>query len=394
MTTATATPTVTLQGVVVPNAHVDPAAFHRYTRRLMTLMKSAAFAGLGQTDQFSILQTGVVAGLSIRFSGTLTTTHGTGTVATTARWPYDLIRATRFTANGQSNLINCSGWKLKARDIMGRGDLTDRGIAQGIGGASPGTSRTQGTLSLSGESWGVGQNVTAIADGAYAVDLNWYLPVAFDFIDLIGAIFAQTSSTDLNLAIDWAPPADLFVLTGSATAVLTGNFVCEAVLFTIPQAPDGGIIVPDLSAFHSVIQSRFLPVTGLNEVRLPGQGVGRQLMRVFWQVWNGAPSAPLPINAANFGQMGWRFGGNDTPEIFTDGQHLHYFNERLFGCDLGTLAGFAVMDFASENAFRDSIDEAAATDLRFLCEILPAVTLSSPFIEHVQETIFAGAVGA
>lgn len=395
---ATDVPTVSLQGVVVPRSSVNPQMFHRYTRRLTVAMKTASFAGLGNTDQFSILQTGIIAGLSITFSGSVVVTLGGGTAATTQRWPYDLIRALRFTANGQSNLINVSGWKLKAREMMARGDLTDRGVSQGVLGASPGTATTQGTLSLASELWGLGSGVTAIvgAPTTYNVELNWYVPIAFDQVDLIGAIFAQTSSTDLNVAIDWAPPTDLFVLTGAATAVLTGTFVCEAVLFSIPQGPDGSIIVPDLSAFHSLIQSRTLPINGVNEIRLPGQGVGRQLMRTYFQTWNGAgqASATLANNATNYAQIGWRFGGNDTPEVWTVGRHLRYFNERTFDCDLGGPFGFVALDFSAENAFRDSIDEASATDLRILMEIPQALSLTSPITEFVQETVFAGAVGA
>jgi hypothetical protein len=392
---ATAAPTQVMQGIEVPASSLDPQAFFRLTRRLTITQKTFVYAGLGLTDNVPILQTGIVSGLNIKFSGSLVTTAATGAVATTARWPYDLIRAARFSANAQSNLINVSGQKLKARDIMARGDLCDRGVVQAIGGAFPGTARTQGTLALNNEAWGVGSNVSAITPGTYPVELDWYVPVAFDNLNLLGAIFAQTSSTDLNLALDWAPATDLFVLTGTATAVLTGTVVVAAVIYSIPLGPHGEVVVPDLSAFHSLIQVRTATVSnGLNEIRLAGQGVGRQLLRVFWQFYSGAVPAPLPINAVNVGQIGWRFGGNDTPEVFTDGKSLSYFNERLFNNDLASFAGIAVLDFASENAFRDSIDEGTATELRLLHEVPQAVTLVSPFMEYVQETVFAGATSA
>lgn len=388
-------PQMNLQGIVVPATSVDPQAFFRATRRLTFLMRSFAYAGLGGNDNVPILQTGIIAGVTVRFTGTLTTTAGTGAVATTMRWPYDLLKAGRFSANGQSNLINCSGWNLKAREIMGRGDLTDRGVERGISGASPGTTRRQGTLSLASEDWGVGQGVTAIANGSYPVELNWFVPIAFDQVNLMGAIFAQTASTDLNLALDWASSGDLFTLTGTATAVLTGDIKVEGVVYSIPQAPNGDVIVPDLSAFHSVIQTRFAnPANGVNEIRLSGQGVGRQLLRTWWRTFNGATPAPLPVTAANFGQVGWRYGGNDTPEVFSSGQAVRVWNERIFNADLGGLQGIAVLDFCHENAFRDSIDEGAATELRIILEIQSAVALVAPVVEYVQETMFAGATGA
>src|SRR5579859_23815 len=238
-------PLQVIQGIEVPTSAINPREFFRLTRRLTILEKNiGAFAGLGNTDTIPILQTGVLSGLLVQFQGSLVVTLSAGTAATTGRWPYDLIRAARFTANGQSNLINCHGWKLKAREMMQRGDLSDRGVVRGIGGASPGTQVQQGTLSLNTESWGVGQSVTAIPAGTYPVELEWYVPVAFDDLTLQGAIFAQTSATDLYLAIDWAPSSDLFQLTGTATATLTGSVNAFATLYTIPQAPSGDIIIP------------------------------------------------------------------------------------------------------------------------------------------------------
>lgn len=390
---------VTMQGVVVPAASVNPREFFRRTRRLTFLTKSFVIAGLGLSDNIPILQTGIIAGITIRLSGSIVVTLGGGTAATTARWPYDIIKKIRLAANGQSNLINVSGWKLKVRDIMARGDLNDRGVANGIGGASPGTSRTQGTLAQANETWGLGQNVTAIpgAPTTYNFDLEFYVPVAFDQKTLLGAVFAQTAATDLNVQIDWASTSDLFVTTGAATAVLGAGTTCtvEAQVFSIPQGPNGQIIVPDLSMFHSFIESRFpSPVNGDNEVRLAGQGIGRQLLRLIWQTWNGATPAPLAINATNFGQVGWRYGGSDTPELWTDGQQLAYWNERLFNSAIGQFAGFGCWDFSSENAFRDSVDMGAATELRLLLNIANGVTLSGPFLEYVQESAFVGAVGA
>lgn len=399
-TTATPAPPQTMQGIEVPAASVNPQAFFRATRRLRFPMKGGGYAGLGFTDNVNLLQTGIISQLWVRFVGTLTVALPTGTCASTARWPYDLAKAVRVSANAQSNLINCSGAKLKARDIMGRGDLTDRGVSRGVGGASPGTARTDGTLSLASESWGVGQNVSAIPAASYNVDILIPVPLAYDQVNLMGAIFAQTSATDLNLSIDWAPVTDLFVLTGTATVALTGSYQIEGTVFSIPQGPNGDVIVPDLSVFHSLIQSRATGLSnGINEVRLAGQGVGRQLLRVYWQTWNGAaPQVPLPVTETNFGQIGWRYGGNDTPEIFPAlaGQaHLmRYEVERLFCSDLGALAGFKVFDFCNENAFRDTIDEGAATELRFFEEIQTGVTLTNGVIEYVQETAFAGPVGA
>lgn len=406
MPAAQAVPARVMQGIEVPATSVNPSAFFEATRRLSFPVKSGAFAGLGQTDNIHVTQVGIISGLVVRFVGSLVVTLGGGTAATTKRWPYDLIRGLRLAVNAQSNLINVSGAKLKCREIMGRGDLTDRSVSRGVGGASPGTAKTNGTLSLASENWGVGSGVTAIpgAPTTYPVELSWFVPIAFDQVTLLGAIFAQTSATSLNLAIDWAPATDLFALTGAATAVLTGSYQVEATVYSIPQGPNGDVIVPDLSVFHSLIQTRFAtPSNGLNEIVLSGQGVGRKLLRVFGQLWNtaGGVDGPVIPDDTTFGQVGWRFGGNDTPEIWPQGAgaagggHLiRQVNERQFDADIGSCFGFWCLDFASENALRDAVDEGAATELRALLEFPTSLTLSSPYVEYVQETAFAGAVGA
>lgn len=386
---------LTLQGITVPKAVVDPTGFFQGTRRNILQMKGAtAFAGLGSTDTITLLQTGIISGVMLKFSGSLVVALPTGTCASTARWPYDLFKNVRLSANGQSNLVNAGGFDLRARELMSLGDLNDRGVTRGVGGASPGTQVSQGTMSLASESWGIGQNVTAIAAATYPVELTVFVPVAVDQRSLVGSIFAQTSSTDLTIIIDWASSSDLFTLTGTATATLTGTIQVEAIVYTIPQA-SGGIVLPDLSSFHSVIKTRFPnPGNGLNEVKLSGQGIGRQLLRLYWRTFNGATPAPLAVNATNYGQIGIRFGGNDTPELYTDGKQIVYANERLVGSDIGSLQGYSLLDFCSEFALRDAYDESLTNELRFLAEIPSGVALVSPFIEYVQETLFAGAAGA
>lgn len=387
-TTPVASPQ-TMQGIQIPSAVVAPKDFYARTRRTMVpFVSNKSFAGLGSSDVFSLLQSNICAGIVLRLVGTVVTLKGTGAIATTSRWPYDLMKKIRIAANGQSQIINCSGLKLKARDQMALEPVSDRGVTQSINGANV----SQGTLSMNSESWGLGQAQSAIADGTYSYDIFVYIPLAFDRRLLHGALFLQTTATDLTLAIDWASLTDLFTLSGTAAVTVTCQIQAEAVSFSIPEE-NGTIIIPDLSAFHSLIENRYPQVAlGDNEFRLVGQGVGRQLLRVFGQVWNNG--SPLSVIDSNIGQILWRYGGNDTPETALTGRLLRQQTERLFDCDLGASEGFWCWDWAAESAFRDAIDEGSVTELRVLINLNNGLTLTNPFIEYVQETIFAGAIGA
>lgn len=389
--TATTGPVRYMQGIAVPSESVRPAEFFARTRRRTFNEGQQTWNGFGGQNTWELKKSDIIAAAVVRFTGTLTTAKGTGTVATTSRWPYDMLKAVRFTANGASNVINASGLKLKLREYQKKSDLTDKGVSQTVAGAAV----QSGTLSAGSESWGVGSNTSNIADGTYTVDLYWIVPIAEDEIDLSGAIFAATSSTDLTIQIDMETAANLFALTSNAAVTMTGTIQTTTIKYSIPLGSDGQIVVPDLSLFHSYIQSRTTQLgTGGNEVRLIGQGAGKTLLRTSFQVWNGTTPAPLKMADVNFGEIAWRYGSNETPDDYLTGTVLRQINERMYNTDVGGVWGFGCIDFANENAFRDAVDMGTTSDLRLLATIQSGVSLSNAALEYVQETIFQAGAGS
>lgn len=384
-----------MQGVAVPPEAVRPEEFFARTRRHIRMEKAVSYDSSSGTlqDTIELLKADILGGVMIRFSGTLTTVKGAGTVATTRRFPYDLIKRVQVTANGASNLINVSGLKLKARDIMKKSDLTDRGVTAKVGA----TDVSQGTLAQALESWGVGSGETAIADGTYDVELEWFVPIAEDEVDLAGAIFLATSSVGMTMTMNYADPTELFTLTSDAAATLTGSFQILSKKFSIPVGADGGIVVPDLSMFHSLIESRVANgiQTGENELRIIGQGAGKSLLRLYWQTWNGAaPATPLAMNATNYGKQSWRYGNSENPDEFIDGSHLAFDMERRYNADLASMWGFGCHDFVEENSFRDVVDMGTTSELRLVTTIQDGVALVSPAVEYVTEVMFSAGQGA
>jgi len=379
-----------MQGIAIPNAIVDPKAYQALTKRHISIEKTFSYTGQ-TTEPVELKKADILSTIKVRFTGSVVIANSTGTTVSTARWPYDLITA-KFTANGASSLINCSGLKLKLRDVQKDSDLSDRGVSQTIGGVA----RTQGTLARAWEFWGVGSN-SSLSNGTYSVELEWDIPVAEDETNLLGAIFLQTSTADLTLTLDLLPIASLFTTTGAAsTPVLTGTFQVITTKFSVPTA-NGNIIVPDLSSFHSLIQASTPSIQlGDNEVRLSGQGAGKALLRVSYQLWNGAgaAAAPLPMTTANFGRQAYRYANNEQPDEFFDGNHMRADQERRYNCDVGGLWGFGAHDFAHENTFRDVLDMGTAAELRLALTVQNSVSLSTPRLEYVTETVFsAGSVG-
>lgn len=381
-----------MQGVAVPAESVNPAEFFARTRRHTRNEKQFSYTGQPQ-ETVELLKADIISGIDVRFSGQIVVTPGTGTVATTAMWPYNLIKGARVTANGASNLINCSGLQLKVRDVQKRADLTDKGVAQTVAGAT----KDQGTLALAGEQWGVGSRTSALVGGTYDVELIWHVPIAEDENDLAGAIFLATSSTGITLQLDLAAVSELVSLTGNGAATLSGTFQVITRKFSIPVGSNGQIVVPDLSTFHSLIESRYTAVqNGENEVRLVGQGAGKALLRVNYALWNGAGTAavPLAMNKTNFGKAAWRYANSETPDEFPDGTAMRLDAERRYNSDIGGVWGFGSFDFAHENAFRDVVDMGTTSELRLVLAVQSGVVLASPVLIYATETVFNAGQGA
>jgi len=392
-------PTINMQGIDVPTSSVNAAQFFANTRRKRFQEKSISnFAGLGASDQFTIIQSGIIAALDLHVTGQLLiTVPADSSVATTWRWPYDLIKKIILTANGTTNLVSCSGAKLAAYRFISNPGVTDRGVIQTVDGAPI----QQGTLSLATESWGVGQASTLEA-GTYDVELYFRIPLAADLVKLLGAVFGQTQATSLNVEIDWNSEAALFVLTGTGAAAFTSlGVLCEGIVFSIPYGPDGQIVIPNLSAYHKFIEYLDFAVgTGLYGSTLVGQGVGQLLNRLLFRLWSTTDSLSVPqtVTASNFGLIGWQYGGDQIPEGYNPapgsggvgpGAHmLGFWNEELYGTDLASPQGFGCLDFASMWLARDSVDESTATNLQLL--VTPVNSLTAPVLEVVQETISAG----
>jgi hypothetical protein len=392
----TLTPSAPLiQGVASPDVVVAPDAFYAATRRMHYPMKSlTAIAGLGSTDSVQLRQTGIVAGLEVRVTGTMV--FG-GTITGTSmlyEWPFNLVRAFKLSANGQSNLINTRGLTARALEFAMNPRLDDTGISKTFNG----TASVIGTLALPCDDWGTSSsnalspNSTVAATGTYTVDLTYYLPVCSDYVSLIGSVYAQSSATNLTLDIDWNTQAALLTLGGAATFTHTLQYSVTGLVYSIPNV-GGQYVVPDLSMFHQLAEFRQSGLgQGVNEPLLPGTGVGRRLLRAMFNVYSGSTPAPLAMNATNFSTVGWAYGGQDVPESYANGQNLRATNVRQASGDIGALWGFGMWDFVSQFALRDAVDEGATSDLRLQIGLVSAPT--SGFAQILQETLFAAPVGA
>jgi hypothetical protein len=372
---------VAMQGVAIPAAIVDKNLFLARTRRHIQQERKISFTlGTSTQDVIPLRRSDILSEIVLHITGNLTITPGTGTVASTAEWPYNLIKSLKLNANGASALISARGWTLRAREIAKDEGLSDRGNAQTIGGVS----RSNGTLSLACEAWGVGSATSALgAQNNVPVDLVVTVPVAEDQFDLTGALFLQQTSSELSLEINWANLSDLFTLTGNGAASFSGSVSVNTTKFEVPTQ-DGAIVIPDLSMFHSLVETNTVALAaGDNEAIVVGQGRGKYVLRVIYQHYSAG--APVPMTAANFGLQAWRYGTSETPDQWIDGSKLRIAMERAYNSDLGGLLGFGVHEFAKAG-FRDLVDMGTTADLRLVSNVINAPT--NPKLWYAVESLY------
>lgn len=393
--------TAFIQGVQTPNVVVAPQVFAAYTRRLRFAAQAPTAINFGSVNSVQLKKTGVISCLEVRVFGNVVIGGTIGTTTMNYEWPYNLLKQLKLSVNGQSTLIDARGLDLKVNEYMSNREIDDRGVSQRIGAT---TAVTQGTLSLNSDNWGAtgaasnymapGTTVAAIA--TYPIDFTFTVPIAADQVTMIGSIFGQSQATNINCDLAWAAQADIFsALGGSATASFTGvNFDVTAVAYSIPVV-QGNTVVPDLSNLHGLNHyQQGITAAGESEFYLPGTGAGRYLLRVHHNVYTtAAPAAvPLAVNSTNFANLYYKYGANDVPEIFPNGQKLRAKNERDYNTDIGVNWGFACHDFTSQYAARDVIDLGATSDFRIVIGLVSTPTAGA--VHFTMETMFAAAVGA
>lgn len=356
----------------------DPQAFFEQTERNEYTALSFSAPGSGATERKQLPQNGILSKITVMFEGTLDVTLGAGTVTTAGRWPYGLIEQLVVSANAQNDLVSVNGDDLLALATI----------------RNPGSFANDTVDTYPG---GIGAGNAVAADGTVA--LTWEIPIAIDDVTLVGALYAQSPSMNLMLAIREAVHTDLLVAAGGATYTLTGTFYVMVTSFDIPiqgGAKGGALIVPDLSRLHG-INAHTVPVTAVGENRAPLVRSNGQLDRLLFQVTKSAPEAStsnqllsLDADAAStlaLDAVRLEYGSAQRPLDYNPGQSLAKRNLNDYGDALPE--GYYCLDFIAENPPRDVVVMMGVTDLVLVATVGSGVTVAaSAKTRLVQETLF------
>lgn len=355
----------------------DPAVFFELTEKDEYVAYTFSTPGSGSTERRSLPQTGILSRLRLVFVGVITTTLGAGTVTTTSSWPYGFLDDCKLAANAQNDLIQCDGADLHARRAIQYPGFRPNDDVDVVPGGE-----------------GAGQ---VLANGANTLVLSWELPVAIDPVNLVGSLYAQSPSMNLQLAVKQASDTDLLVAAGGATIdSITGTWYVMTTTFDIPLA--GGdqprLITPDLSRLHG-LNAIQVPFANTGEVQAPLVRVNGQLDRLLIQVAKGDPAG----NTADQ-YLGWtadlaevtavriEYGAAKRPLNYDPAHFLAMINLDDYADSLPY--GYACFDFLAENGPRDVIVMPGVTDLKAVATVGSGVAVAAGArVRLFAETLFA-----
>lgn len=362
------------QGV---NFAPDPAAFFELTERNEYTPIQGDIPGSGSAFNRQLPQAGVLSFLKVLFVGNIATTLGGGTVTTTSRWPYGFLDRVSLSANAQNDLISANGCDLHVlRAIRNPGFVPNDDLDVVPGGI------------------GAGQT---LADGDNPIVLGWEIPVAIDDVSLIGSLYAQSPSMNLQLILRQAVTTDLLVTGGAATIdSVTGTFYVEVTSFDIPitTGENPRLITPDLSRLHG-INAVAVPYSNTGDVRAPLIRVNGQLDRLLVNTSMADPAGEVTdqflsaaADADEIDAIRIEYGAAEKPLDYNPAHFLAWKNLDHYADALPY--EYLAFDFLAENAPRDVILMTGVTDLVCVPTIDSAVVVAAgASVRLVQETLFA-----
>lgn len=347
---------------------MNPAAWAGMTERQDIPLPSQAFPGLGQRTRLELTRVGVLSLIKLRFNGKLKTSAA-GTSTTLNGWPYTLPREVLLKANGQTAIIDVRGQTLRARQRR----LT-RNAAESL------ESAPKGTLTASTE---------------YAVAFQLDIPVAHDFLSLIGSLLAQNPQTTIEVDVVWAADGELFSHASSGTVEwLTSNVEFAMTTFSIGTIGTGAqtkTLLPDLTAFHGIIDNT-TPIVGTGPLKSPLVRTSGQLLNYAFSIRNGEAAQIAPTALT---RIALQYGGNRAPRVYEPPHMLLDKNQADYnglvevGTSGGTLLTFTYLDFEIDNPSRDLFIPEALVELQVEVQIPSSVTVNSgAYLLFAQESLY------
>jgi hypothetical protein len=340
------------------NLKMMESRFGQNTRQRMLPWNTVPYVG-GQPSSQPLARVGYLARIHWHFTGVLTVTLGGGTAALDVLGPWNTANRIRLIANSGQDVFSTTGYGAYLVEIT-RGP---RGFApQDSGFYNP--------------AYNVRTYAAATAAGANNWEWGLTLPVALNEESEFGLILLQNDLSQMQLTFEWnalvtslTPTVAPVLVTGAATATLTGNVVPEVESFTVPADIKSQ---PDISVVHQTLEvTQPVATVGDNVVNLFRTDTYIDLIH-FLQL-NNAP------NTLDIDRWRLQFNVSDTPYDFANRVGLQ-IQRRRYGMDLPTgVVTYPLFDqgFAGFGDERDVVNARATSEFQSIVTIASTATLGS-----------------
>lgn len=353
---------------------IDPVNFAAKTSKNRKTNSPTPHPGFGSSFPFKADAVGILGRMWLIFEGTYTS--GATQATLTTGWGWQLARMITVSANGINNLIAADGLDLRALTRVRNKDyFIDR------------------------ES----QFANPTATNPSFHRFIWEIPLAYDD-SLIGAVFAQTEETFLNLVVATAASTDLMSANPGAYSAANWKVVTEYYSVPTVQSQNGTVLLlPDITQLHGLV-SRDDAFTAAGDVVSPLTRTGGILLRVLQRIDNAKPNFGNvdfggAVAGGNVTSHRFRYGGNVVP-LDVPGFLQKFLNEQDYGdvlmpaIDYPAAAAtptYACDDFVITSPLRDTVHMAGITEAQFVNTVAAGVGVNAGAAVHtVQEAMVAG----
>ncbi len=351
----------------------DPVLFQQLTERQAMPQVSQAIKGLAKKQRFIVEKVGVVARVRLLVKGEFKTAAGQEPTLNPG-FPFKLISELALQANGVTGIIDCSGPVLEQRR-----QRIYRNPVSAI-------KQITGKTAAGGEI--VAPGVKLKASETFTFRFVVEVPIAHDMLSLIGSLLAQNEETGLSLFVTWASEEE--IVNGGKIEAFSGEVEWTSTVFSIGSTTVGKsekTVLPDLSAFHGLIQTETpLVGTGLRKAELVR--TAGQLLCYTATVLNKAGGVE-DLSPVEWTSFRLEYGGNKDPLVWVPAMELLEENADDYDGPLVVFGmHFLAIDNERDNPTRDMIIPESLTELRSVIGIPAAFVPSNAVILTSQETLY------
>lgn len=324
----------------------DAELFAQLTERQAMPQTSQEIKGLGKKQTLYVEKVGVVARIRLLVKWKVECTEEEKSIFNNG-FPWRLLPQISIESNGVTGIISCSAMALEAR--------RRRIFRNPVSAILANPKKIEEGAKVKKE----------VISGEFAIEI----PIAHDMETLIGSLLAQNEETSLSVTLQWANEEEL--QHAGKLAKLEGEILWSTTVFSIGTAPIGKqevTVLPDLSAFHGLLESE-TPVVGngikkANLIRTSGQ-----LLCIGAAMQNGLQKELRPTK---WNKFALEYGGNKDPLVWEPASELLELNadeyDGIVAVGVGAVATerltWLFVDQEADNPSRDMIVPEQLTEFR------------------------------